>query len=149
MESLSLYDQLVGGFLSSGDDPSTSQDRLQHLTEVEKLRRSIIENLRMVLQTPRGSVRHLPDFGMPSIAKIYYDSDRSLDPLRAELRNLILKYEPRIAEVRIPEPEFDESRMHLLLRIYVSIKDVQQGEFLITEFSTTGWTKVEFERDRV
>lgn len=147
MESFSLFDQLVGGFLSLGDDPSTSQDRLQHLTEVEKLRRSIIENLRMILQTPRGSVCHLPDFGMPSITKLYYESDRSLDPLRAQLRALILKYEPRIAEVRIPEPDFDESKMHLLLRIYITIKDVQQGEFLITEFSTTGWTKVEFEKD--
>jgi len=110
MESLSLYDELVGGFLSQWDNPSASLDQMQRLTEVEKLRRSIIENLRMVLQTPRGSVQHLPDFGMPSIARIYYDSDRSLDPLRAELRSLILKYEPRIAEVRIPEPEFDESR---------------------------------------
>jgi len=120
---------------------------MERLPEIEKLRRSIIENLRMILQTPRGSVCHLPDFGMPSITKLYYESDRSLDPLRAQLRALILKYEPRIAEVRIPEPDFDESKMHLLLRIYITIKDVQQGEFLITEFSTTGWTKVEFEKD--
>ena len=147
MDSLGLYDQLVGGFVSLEGAPSTTLDQMERLPEIEKLRRSIIENLRMILQTPRGSVCHLPDFGMPSITKLYYESDRSLDPLRAQLRALILKYEPRIAEVRIPEPDFDESKMHLLLRIYITIKDVQQGEFLITEFSTTGWTKVEFEKD--
>ena len=149
MENLSLYDVLVGGFMSRGDDPLDEGRQLEELPEDEKLRLSIAENLTMVLQTRRGSVLHLPDFGIPDILQEYFEAGRSLDSLREKIRETILKYEPRISEVKVQKDSFDQTNMHISLRILATIKDANQREILLTEFSTTGWTKVVFERDNL
>ncbi len=74
MENISLYDLFVGCFISKGDDPGdVDLSYFDNLSEEEKLRHSIVENLKMVLQTRRGSVQHLPDFGLPDIRQIYFD----------------------------------------------------------------------------
>ncbi|MGH7496395.1 MAG: type VI secretion system baseplate subunit TssE [bacterium] len=151
MENLSLYDVLVGCFPSEwpeaiGDPIETTVTEIEHLPEDRKLRLSIIENLKMVLQTRQGSVLHLPDFGIPDILQSYKDTG-STDPIIAQIRETILKYEPRIGEVKIKKDFFDEKNLRLSLRITASIKEAPQREILLTEFSTTGWTKVVFERD--
>ena len=50
----------------------------EKMSEEKKLRQSIIENLQMVLRTRQGSVLHLPDFGMPDILQLYFNSGNSL-----------------------------------------------------------------------
>jgi len=78
MKNLSLYDILVGQFSSESKNiDETDLSDLDDLTEEQKLRSSIIENLRMVLSTRQGSVQHLPDFGMPDILQLYFNSDNS------------------------------------------------------------------------
>ena len=101
----------------------------------------------MVLQTRQGSVLHLPDFGVPDFMKVYIDSGGSIDPIRAKIRDTILKYEPRIERASVTKTEFDEKNMRLALKIRASIKEAPSTEVLLTEFSTTGWTKVVFEKD--
>lgn len=147
MENISLYDLLVGGFMSRGDDPLQGGRALEDMPEDEKLRLSIAENLTMVLQTRRGSVLHLPDFGIPDILQVYQDAGGSLDPVRTLIRETILKYEPRISEVKVQKEFFDPNSMRISLRILATIKEANQREILLTEFSTTGWAKVLFERD--
>lgn len=147
MENLSLYDIFVGYFDSEVREPDPEEDYFKNLSEEKKLRRSIIENLRMILQTRQGSVQHLLDFGMPDFMKVYIDSGGSIDPIRAKIRDTILKYEPRIERASVTKTEFDEKNMRLALKIKASIKDIPSSEVLLTEFSTTGWTKVVFEKD--
>lgn len=147
MENLSLYDLLVGGFMLRGDDPLQGGHVLEDMPEDEKLRLSIAENLTMLLQTRRGSVMHLPDFGIPDILQVYQDAGGSLDPVRTLVRETILKYEPRISEVKVQKEFFDPNSMRISLRILATIKEANQREILLTEFSTTGWAKVLFERD--
>jgi type VI secretion system protein len=148
MKTLSLFDILVGQFASETTNPDeidfTSFD---NLTEEQKLRYSIIENLRMVLSTRQGSVLHLPDFGMPDILKLYFDSNNSIEPVKKQIRDVILKYEPRIGEVQVQKTEFDQEMMRITLKIVATIKDNPNKEVLLTEFSSTGWTKVMFEKD--
>ncbi len=148
MKNLSLYDILVGQFSSESKNiDETDLSDLDELTEEQKLRSSIIENLRMVLSTRQGSVQHLPDFGMPDILQLYFNSDNSIDPIKKEIRNVILKYEPRIAEVEVHKTDFDQESMKITLKVIATIKDIPNKEILLTEFSTTGWTKVMFEKD--
>ena len=147
MENLSLYDLLVGCFLFKGDDPGEVDDSyFDHMTEDEKLRQSIVENLKMVLQSRRGSVEHLPDFGVPDIRKVYFE-EGSIDSIPNQIRDTILKYEPRLQDVRVKKKEFDPGNLRISMEIYAKIKDTQGKELLLTEFSTTGWLKVVFERD--
>jgi type VI secretion system protein len=148
MKNLSLYDILVGQFSSESKNiDETNLSDLDDLTEEQKLRSSIIENLRMVLSTRQGSVQHLPDFGMPDILQLYFNSDNSIDPIKKEIRNVILKYEPRIADVEVHKTDFDQESMKITLKVIATIKDIPNKEILLTEFSTTGWTKVMFEKD--
>ena len=148
MENLSLYDILVGQFSSETKNPDAiDHTNFDQLSEDLKLRNSIIENLRMVLSTRQGSVQHLPDFGMPDILQLYFDSGNSIDPVKKEIKDVILKYEPRIGDVQVQKSEFDQETMRISLKIMASIKDDPRKEILLTEFSSTGWTKVLFEKE--
>lgn len=147
MNSLSLYDILVGQFISESTNPDDVGDQyFDQLNEDEKLRFSIIENLRMLLSTRQGSVQHLPHFGMPDILQIYFDTG-SVEPIKKEIIDVILTYEPRIGDVQIQKYDFDQNNMRISMKIAASIKDVPNKQILLTEFSTTGWTKVMFDKD--
>ena len=148
MDNLSLYDLLVGCFALRGDDPGDADDSyFDHIMEDEKLRQSIVENLTLVLQTRQGSVQHLSDFGIPDIRQVYFD-EGTIDSVPERIRETILKYEPRLGEVRVKKKDFDERNMRMTLEISAQIKQTPGKEVLFTEFSTTGWTKVYFERDK-
>jgi type VI secretion system protein len=147
MQNLSLYDLLIGQFVSESTNPDDIGDQyFDQLNEDEKLRYSIIENLRLLLSTRQGSVQHLPHFGMPDILQIYFDTG-SIEEIKKEIINVILTYEPRIGSVQIQKSDFDQNNMRLSLKIAASIKDVKDKQILLTEFSTTGWTKVMFDKD--
>lgn len=149
MRNLSLYNILVGYFLRDHVDPTdVDLSYFDQMSEDKKIRQSIIENLTMILQTRKGSVLHLPDFGMPDIMQMYINSGYSFEPLKKHIREVITKYEPRVTNVRVEEPNFDKNNFRIFLKIVASIKDLSNREIILTEFSTTGWTKVEFEREK-
>ncbi|MGB6866880.1 MAG: type VI secretion system baseplate subunit TssE [Candidatus Aminicenantaceae bacterium] len=138
----------MGYFTTEISEPSDVDDSyFKELSEEKKLRQSIIENLTMILQTRRGSVLHLSDFGIPDIVQVYIDSGYSFEQLKKYISETILKYEPRVAKVKVEEPKFDKDNFHIFLKIKAIIKDLAGTEILLTEFSTTGWTKVVSERD--
>jgi type VI secretion system lysozyme-like protein len=139
---------LVGQFISEVENPDEiGLHQFEHLTEDQKLSLSIIENLRMILTTRRGSVQHLPDFGISDILQIYVNSDNPVESLKKEIKDLILKYEPRISDVQIQSSQFDQKTLRASLKIVIKIKDSSNKEILLTEFSTTGWTKVVYDKE--
>lgn len=144
-----MYDLLVGYFPSEGAEPSdVDSSYFDSLSEEKKWRLSIVENLKKIFQSRQGSIKHLSDFGLPDMFQIYIESGYSFDPLKKKLRDTILKYEPRISNVKVEEPHFDKENMHISLKILATIKDFKNTEILLTEFSTTGWSKVIFEKDK-
>ncbi len=148
MRNLSLSNLLIGYFTTDRVEPTdVDLSYFAAFSEEEKMRRSIVENLTFLLQTRQGSVQHLPDFGLPDIMQIYVDSGYTFEPLKKHLRDIILRYEPRIEKARVEEPRFDKDDMRIYLRILATIKDFSDTEVLLTEFSTTGWSKVVWERD--
>ncbi len=148
MNNLSLYNILLGQFVSEVVNPDEiGPQQFEHLTEDQKLSLSIIENLRMILTTRRGSILHLPDFGISDILQIYLASDNPVESLKKEIREVILKYEPRVSEVQIQNSEFDQKTLRASLKIIIKLKDSSNKEILLTEFSTTGWTKVTLDKD--
>ena len=148
MENISIYDLLVGCFISLGDDPGdVDLSYFDRMSEDEKLRHSIVENLKKVLQTRRGSVVHLPDFGIPDIRQIYFE-EGTIDSVPKQIADTILKYEPRLTDVKVATTKFDEKNMRIALKVAAKIKGLPGKEVLLTEFSSTGWTKVVFERDK-
>lgn len=139
---------LLGQFVSEVINPDEiGPQQFENLTEDQKLNLSILENLRMILTNRRGSILHLPDFGISDILQIYLDSDNPVESLKKEIKDVILKYEPRISDVQIQNSEFDQKTLRASLKIIIKVKDTSNKEILLTEFSTTGWTKVVFEKD--
>jgi type VI secretion system protein len=148
VQTLSLYNLLVGYFAYEGANPvDLDTTYFGRLTEEQKIRKSIIENLTIILDTRQGSISHLPDFGLPDIMQTYINSGYTFEPLKKQIRETILKYEPRIGNVRVEDPNFDKNNMRLFLKIVTTVKDFSQTEILLTEFSTTGWTKIISDRD--
>jgi type VI secretion system protein len=62
---------------------------------------SIRNHLKMLLNSKRGSIEHLPDYGLPDISEIYQDMPNSLDRLCREIERVIRKYEPRLKNVKV------------------------------------------------
>lgn len=148
MKNLSLYNILLGQFISEVLNPDEiGPQQFERLTEDQKISLSIIENLRMILTTRRGSILHLPDFGISDILQIYLSSENPVESLKQEIKEVILKYEPRVSEVRIENSEFDQKTLRAALKIIIKVKDSSNQEILLTEFSTTGWTKVVYDKD--
>jgi len=148
MRNLSLFNLLVGFFIHENVNPvDIDRSYFERLSEEQKIRKSIIENLTMILDTRQGAISHLPDFGLPDIIEAYITSGYSFEPLKKQIRGTILKYEPRVASVRVEDPNFDKNNMRLLMKIVTTLKDFSQTEILLTEFSTTGWTKIVAEKD--
>lgn len=104
---ISLFDALSGDDRASRmrDGPDRSSERFQ----------SIIRNLTHLLNTRRGSVGHLPDYGLPDLGSLYRGMPDSIDELRRSVQETIEKYEPRLNRVRVKVQVADASTMRLPL----------------------------------
>ncbi len=88
----SLYDMLMGHV---GDAPLDDYDD----KTLEIL--SVMENLRRILNTRAGSLKHLPDFGLPDLTTIYRNLPASAHGLKKQMEATLLIYEPRISGIEI------------------------------------------------
>lgn len=61
----------------------------------------IRDHLVLLLNTRRGSVPHLPGYGLPDVSEFYTDYPGSLAELRRLVEQLIRTYEPRLSNVRV------------------------------------------------
>lgn len=88
----SLYDKLLGHI---GNIPLNAYDD----KTLEIL--SVMENLRRILNTRAGSLKHLPDFGLPDLTNVYRNLPASSHQLKKTMEATLLIYEPRITGIDI------------------------------------------------
>ncbi|MFL9926164.1 type VI secretion system baseplate subunit TssE [Herbaspirillum lusitanum] len=88
----SLYDMLLGHI---NDVPLSAHDD----NTLEIL--SVMENLRRILNTRAGSLKHLPDLGLPDLSNIYRNLPASAHLLKRQMEATLLIYEPRIKGIEI------------------------------------------------
>lgn len=62
---------------------------------------SIREHLTRLLNARRGSLAHMPEYGLPDIGEIYQELPYSLQQLKRVIALLIECYEPRLKNVQI------------------------------------------------
>ena len=101
-----LIDLLLGHFLDGQAvaDGDPARNRLS----------SIVDNLSRLFNTRRGSIAHLPDFGLPDISQVYRDLPYSIEGLRGAIRSVVEKYEPRLHRVRVEKLEKDKDGVYHL-----------------------------------
>lgn len=62
---------------------------------------AIKDHLVLLLNTRRGALRHLPDYGLPDLSTIYKGYPESLHYLGAEIKRTIERFDPRIMQVKV------------------------------------------------
>lgn len=65
------------------------------------LTEAVRDNLILILNTRRGSVGHLPDYGMPDLSDYYEGFPGSLDELGRAIEETVTRYEPRLRGARV------------------------------------------------
>jgi type VI secretion system protein len=92
-----LLEGIMGRFLSGQpiSDVPSSQHRLL----------SIKEHLAALFNTRRGSLSHLPDYGLPDISEICDNMPESIGMLRRAIEETVREYEPRLTQVQVVEHE--------------------------------------------
>lgn len=103
--SLALFDILEGRF--GGTVPVESVPVEEHLVQ------SIVGNLQRLFNTRQGGVPHLLAYGLPDLATIHREAPTSIETLRKELRESVMKYEPRLTRVRVETEGVEVFKMRL------------------------------------
>lgn len=120
----SLLDVLSGGFANGRPVRSVRENR--------RLLWSVVSNLNRLFNTRRGSVKHLPDYGLPDLTTVYRDAPRSGDELRRAIQESIETYEPRLRRVRVERKETDEYSMRLVFVVSGVLKNGERVRFETT-----------------
>jgi len=62
---------------------------------------SIQAHLTQLLNSRRGMTPHLSHYGLPDIHYVYYSLPHSLEKLAGEIKETIIRYEPRLTAVSV------------------------------------------------
>lgn len=89
----SLYDLLYGNVAGGLD--------LHHLSEESQAILSVLDNMQRILNCRAGTLAHLPDYGVPDMAKILQGMPGTAHQLVAILSDVLLKYEPRLKSIEV------------------------------------------------
>lgn len=84
---------------------------------------SILDHLRMILNTRQGSAQIAPDFGVPDFTAMVsavgiIDSVREIE---ASLTEVILKYEPRLDDIKLDFNPRDDSPLSLQFKLQAKL----------------------------
>jgi type VI secretion system protein len=103
----------MGRFLSTGSLISEVDENQQRLI-------SIREHLAALFNTRRGSIFHLPDYGLPDITEICDNMPESIDTLRKAIKETVETYEPRLTKVQVKKYEVSEENS-TAFRVYFDL----------------------------
>lgn len=131
--SLALFDILTGKF--------SNQISIKEIDPSQIIYYSISAHLTRLLNTRRGSLVHLPDYGLPDICEIYRNLPYSISLLIHSIKNLIEKYEPRLTEIKIMQKDNHYQEHVLTLEIYGRVKKGEKLQFN-TYFINNGAAKI-------
>jgi type VI secretion system protein len=132
MES-GLIDVLNGCFLNGMELDEVDADEQRKL--------SIMDNLTRMFNSRRGSIAHLPDYGLPDITQIYRELPYSVKGLQKAIKEAVEKYEPRLRRVRVDEQKSDSYSMRITFILSAELLKGQKVHFQTT-FTSNELTQV-------
>ena len=109
---------------------------------------SVRDNIQRILNSRRGSLAHLPDYGLGDLSRIYRHLPASTHTLKREIETTLLRYEPRLKSIDIT---IEETEPGMLLSFTMSCQLHQAGLVRFgTHFTPDGQTRLKLlkaERD--
>lgn len=119
----SLYELLLQNFAGELD--------LHRVAPHDQHTLSVLDNVQRILNCRAGSLGHLPDYGLPDMAVILQGLPGAAHELTGTLVNTLLKYEPRLAAVRVQlQPQVLPG--HLEYTLEAQLRDGEQVSFATT-----------------
>ncbi|MFH1138308.1 MAG: type VI secretion system baseplate subunit TssE [Pseudomonadota bacterium] len=91
--------------------------KLSATLDYERLVKSILANLKRMLNTRQGGVPTLPDFGAPEFGDVACSLPDGLAEFQQAIRNTIEKYEPRLRHVRITLKQDEDDLLKLCFEV--------------------------------
>lgn len=74
---------------------------LNQVSEENQVILSVLDNMQRILNCRAGTLAHLPDYGLPDMAKILQGMPGTAHQLMGMLSEVLLKYEPRLKNVDV------------------------------------------------
>ena len=102
------------------------------ISEVDEQRHrilSILDNLSRLFNTRRGSIAHLPEYGLPDITAVYRDLPLSIDGLRRAIKETVTTFEPRLKRVRVEHQKTDPYGMRLTFLLSAELLSGEKVQF--------------------
>ena len=118
----SLFEKLSGHFYDGSSISTVSSQN--------RIAKSISDHLTRLLNTRRGTIPHIPDYGLSDISDIYNRLPNSKLELKDEILNAIQKFEPRLKRVRIEILDFEPADFRIKLKIVATIRN---GERIVLQ----------------
>ncbi|MBD3183745.1 type VI secretion system baseplate subunit TssE [Candidatus Poribacteria bacterium] len=105
---------------------------------------SIREHLSILLNTRRGSVPHLPDYGLPDSMQVSIKDRLSISKFGRDIQETVKKYEPRLMNVRVkPIEQEPETLADFRLGFLLEAKVINQNARFRAFFTTSGSAEIE------
>jgi type VI secretion system protein len=104
---------------------------------------SVVEHLKVLLNTCAGDAVTVPDFGLTDFSDIVHELPQGIHKIQQNIRNVILKYEPRLKNVSVRFVPSDEP---LLLKFEVVARLNDESRSVVrlrTQMSSGGQFNVE------
>lgn len=119
-----LYEKLTGYF--------SDNQSLTELPSTFQSARSVLDNIQRILNSRSGTLKHLPDYGIPDLSTVYKNLPSSAQDLRTHMYKTLLKYEPRLTGLEIKLTESKDNVMILCYQLDCTINQV--GSIIIDTY---------------
>jgi type VI secretion system protein len=119
-----LFDALTGRF-ADGTRPSD-------VPESDHRLRSILGNLGRLFNTRRGTLPHVPEFGLPDSSDVSRAAPAEVESIRRAIRESVERFEPRLHRVRVDRDMSDPSSPYLVFLMSAEIAQFGRVQFQTT-----------------
>ena len=106
--------------------------RVADVPEGEQQLHSVLGNLRRLFNARRGSLVHVPEYGLPDLSDVSPSSPEKIESLRVAIREAVERFEPRLQKVRVTREGGRADSSHL-----VFLLSAQMGPDARVRFQTT------------
>lgn len=97
---------------------------------------SILKHLGYLFNTRKGTLTHLPEYGLPDVVEIYQNLPHSLHDFVEAVRKLIIQYECRLTDVHVqPIPIHTED---CVIRIQITANLISGGSLQLESYFMSG-----------
>lgn len=129
-----LLEGITGRFFISGEPVPPRGGKVQ----------SIKDHLSILLNTRRGAIPHLPDYGLPDTTQVSMRDRIAISKFGKDIEEVVKKYEPRLVNVRVRPMEQDlEPTGEFKLGFLLEARVINESARFHAYFSPSGSADIE------